>query len=321
MTLLTIDGGTTNTRLYLMRDSEILTMRKLSIGIRDTLTPTGRESYIDTLTTEIHSLATGENPPEAVVCAGMIGSATGLALCPHVTAPITFDTLAERLMPSSLPTVSSLPFYFVPGLKTWESASSPLPMDALAEMDIMRGEETELCGIVTKMGLTGERTFLLPGSHMKYVSFDHTGKITGFRTALTGELLRSLTEHTILRSSLDGVYPQTVDAEALWDGMALAKKLGVTGALFKVRVLDMATAPDKEALFSFLLGILLSEDVDRLCAAGKPVAIAGSEPFRSAYTVLLQHSGLTVEVVPEEIANCATAYGAEWLYRRYTQTL
>ncbi len=320
MTILTIDGGTTNTRLYRMLDGEILDVTKLSIGIRDTLTPAGRNAYIAALTEEI-ARAAGKNPaPEAIVCAGMIGSATGLALCPHVRAPITFDELAGRLMPVSLPEVSPLPIWFVPGLKTYDdTVELPLSMDALAGMDIMRGEEAEICGILTRLGLGGERTVLLPGSHMKYVSVDGAGRVTGFRTALTGELLRSLTEHTILRSSLDGVYPKSVDTTGLRDGAALVRKLGVTGALFKVRVYDMAAAPEKDTLFSVLLGILLLEDVDRLCRLGTPVTVAGSEPFRGAYTTLLQDGGLTVDVVPAEVADAAAAYGMAWLFDRFSK--
>ncbi len=317
MTILTIDGGTTHTRLYRMRDGEILDKVKLAIGIRDTLTPAGRDAYIAALTEEIARAAGKNSPPEAIVCAGMIGSATGLTLCPHVRTPITFDELAGRLMPVSLPEVSSVPFWFVPGLKTYDdTVKPPLSMDTLSGMDIMRGEETELCGILVRMGLTGARTVILPGSHMKYVSVDDAGRITGFRTALTGELLRSLTEHTILRSSLDRVFPRIIDENSLRDGAALARKLGVTGALFKVRVYDKAAAPEKDTLFSLLLGILLSEDADRLCQLRTSVSVAGSEPFRSAYTTLLRDSGLSVDVVPEEIAESAAAYGAAWLYNR-----
>ncbi len=319
MTILTIDGGTTNTRLYRMTDGEILEIRKLSTGIRDTLTPPGRDAYITALTKEIAAVTVVEPTPEAIVCSGMIGSATGLALCPHILAPVSFETLAKKLLPVSLPDVSPLPFYFVPGLKTWDSAAGSASVDNLSEMDIMRGEETEMCGILSKMGLSGNCTLVLPGSHMKYISVDETYRITGFRTALTGEMLRALTEHTILHSSLADGFTKNLHTDGLLDGAKLAKKLGIAGALFKVRVLDMAVSPEKEYLFSFLLGILLSEDVDWLGRSGSAITVAGSEPFRSGYVTLLAEYGIPVNVVPAETAEHAAAYGADWLWRRYCE--
>ncbi len=76
-----------------------------------------------------------------------------------------------------LSSLSDLPFYFIPGLKTF---SAPLPdtstesIRRLSDMDIMRGEETELAGIYAKMRLQGDLTFILPVSHMKYIQVNRS---------------------------------------------------------------------------------------------------------------------------------------------------
>lgn len=316
--ILTIDGGTTNTRLYLLDEGEIQFCRKLSLGIRDTLQPDGKARFRTAIADAVAELTTGCSV-DAIVCSGMIGSETGLHNCPHAAAPISFAGLAEAMIPVSLPDMAEIPFWFVPGVKTFAAlpaSAADVPLDLLAGMDIMRGEETELAGISARLGFTGERTFVLPGSHMKTVSLDAGGRITAFHTSLTGELLRAAAEHTILQASVGQAYPKTADPDQLRRGYALAREYGMAQALFKVRILDKSIGGlTAEELYAFLLGILLQEDVTRLIRDGRPVCIAGSDPFRSAYRILLADGGIPAEEIPEDTADCASAYGAWYLWQ------
>lgn len=321
MTILTIDGGTTNTRLYRMEDGEIRSVRKLSAGIRDTLQTDGKRRFFSAVADAIAELTAEGQAPEAIVCSGMIGSETGLHNCPHVSAPISFTGLADAMVPVALPEISALPFWFIPGIKTFSAlpaSAADVPLDILAGMDIMRGEETELAGICARLGLTGARTFVLPGSHMKTVSLNDAGQITAFHTSLTGELLRAAAEHTILQASVGQAFPKTADPDQLRRGYRLAERYGMAQALFKVRILDKSIGGlSPEQLYAFLLGILLQEDVSRLIRDKHPVCIAGSDPFRSAYRILLTDGGIDTEEIPPETADCAPAYGAwqMWCHR------
>lgn len=47
--------------------------------------------------------------------------------------------------------------------------------------------------------------FILPGSHNKFVSVDREGKITGCLTSISGELLASITNDTIIAKSVNRV--------------------------------------------------------------------------------------------------------------------
>lgn len=321
MTILTIDGGTTNTRLYRMENGEIKAVHKRAVGIRDTLKPEGKQRFLAVVSSAISVLAAGGQPPEAIVCSGMIGSETGLYNCPHVSAPVAFTELAKAMVPVALPEISALPFWFIPGVKTFSAipfSASDVPLSTLAQMDIMRGEETELVGICVRLGLTGARAFVLPGSHMKTISLNDKGQITTFHTSLTGELLRAAAEHTILQDSVGQVFPKAVDPAQLYRGYKLAETCGITQALFKVRILDKSIGGlSPEELYAFLLGILLQEDINHLIRAGHSVCIAGSAPFRNAYQILLSNSGIATEEIPPETADHASAYGAwqMWCHR------
>ncbi len=318
--ILTIDGGTTNTRLYLTDEAKILAARKLSLGIRDTLRPGGRDEYCRAVSGAIASLTDGASA-EAVVCSGMIGSETGLCPCAHIAAPVSFPALARAMVPASLPEIAPLPFFFVPGVKTFSAApgsAADVPPDTLAEMDIMRGEETELAGICAALGIRGAHTFLLPGSHMKTVRMDAEGRIAAFCTSLTGELLRAAAEHTILQASVGGAYPTSADPAALRRGYAFAREYGISRALFKVRILDKSIGGmTAEELYAFLLGVLLYDDVRALIRDGGPVTVGGSDPFRGAYRLLLTDGGIRAAEIPREISDCASAYGAWelWTHR------
>ena len=154
---------------------------------------------------------------------------------------------------------------------------------------------------------------------MKYIQVNRHGQITAFRTSLAGELLRAVSEHTILRSSLDQVYPETVDEDCLRDGCRYARSHSVTEAMFKVRVLDkFSPGLSPEQLYSFLLGLVLSDDAEILGRLQNPVYIGGSDLFRRAFRILLEDcSGAEiVHEIPADIANSAAAYGASWLYEQ-----
>ena len=184
----------------------------------------------------------------------------------------------------------------------------------------MRGEETELAGICSKRGIRGDRTFLLPGSHMKTIQLDRDGRIAAFHTSLTGELLNAAAEHTILKASVGRAYPEAPDPAQLRRGYAFAREYGISRALFKVRILDVAAGGmTEDELFAFLLGILLSDDVDRLIRENRPVTVGGTDPFRGAFRLLLTDGGVSADEVPKEISDRASAYGAWELRTRCTR--
>lgn len=308
--IITIDGGTTNTRFYLADPSGIIAARKISIGIRDTVVQGPaplRRAAADCIRGLIEETAI---IPEAVVASGMIGSENGLFVCPHLTAPIDAAGVASALCKTAMPDIGNFPFYFVPGVKTFGDGTD-IP---LGKMDIMRGEETELFGLRHIMNITGKSIFVLPGSHLKVIDVDENGFITGFRTSLSGELLRAAAEHTLLSASLNGVYPDTAEGDWLAAGCDYARMRGLPEALFKVRILSKYCADaTPERQFSFLLGAILQMDADRIAEESGPIYIGGSNPFRDALYNLLRDRA-DVNRIPPEISETASSAGAVLLY-------
>lgn len=303
--IIALDGGTTNTRLTLMSDGTIGDRVKLSVGARD-----GRAALANALSAAIPELLSAngmqENDIEVIAVSGMATSELGLYNVPHIVTPVGKAELTNSSLTVELPEICSIPFIFIPGVKTFADNTA-----ALSEMDIMRGEETETVAILDIMGLSqGDVTLILPGSHMKIVNCKD-GRITSFATAMSGELTRAAAENTILKNSIGDAFTKDVDREYLRLGYDTADKLGMGAALFKLRVAGNFKGADKLQLYSALLGIILHDDVELISkTAIGTVAVGGSNPFRAAYLELLRGKVKTLTEVPGHLAENAAAYGA-----------
>jgi 2-dehydro-3-deoxygalactonokinase len=130
-----------------------------------------------------------------VICCGMVGSRQGWAEAPYASVPCAPPGIAQAtLVRSAEPRIAA---YILPGIKQ------------AAPADVMRGEETQIAGILTAdPGFDG--ILCLPGTHTKWAHIS-AGEIVSFRTFMTGEMFALLGEQSVLRHSV---------ADAGWDAAA-----------------------------------------------------------------------------------------------------
>ena len=124
-----------------------------------------------------------QTPGIPVLMCGMIGSNTGWVDAGYREVPCEVVVDPADLTPVPLP---GHPAWIVPGLL--------LPGRA---PDIMRGEETQALGALLDAGDGADHLVIAPGTHSKWVRL-RAGRVTGFRSYLTGELFTALREHTII---------------------------------------------------------------------------------------------------------------------------
>ena len=211
-----------------------------------------------------------------ILASGMITSEFGLVNLPHITVPAGINELHDTMYETVFPEISSVPFVFIRGVKT---------AGALSETDMMRGEETELMGLIAFADCRA--LFVLPGSHSKLISTDETGRITGFSTTLTGEMIASLSQNTILKDAVD-LSCDTVDNAHLLDGYTYAKEHGINEALFKVRILKNILGKSKTETYSFFLGAVLQAEIDVIRKTkAETVVLGGKKQIRKAMEILL----------------------------------
>ncbi len=93
----------------------------------------------------------------------------------------------------------------------------------------MRGEETETYALIEQYGAGQNTIYILPGSHNKYVFVDENSTILATSTTLSGELLNSIVNDTIVSSSVDHGFPtmEHYNLEMIQYGCEMHRKEGI----------------------------------------------------------------------------------------------
>ncbi len=307
-----VDSGTTTTRLRLWDGTDVRWSGSVAAGARDTAisgAPTAiRAAVADLLAQATEAWGTR---PDAVICSGMITSNLGLHEVPHLLAPAGPAELAAGIVRVTFPDLGTIAF--VPGIKTLPGA---LALDALDAGDLLRGEEAEVTGLRARLGLTEAATFLHFGSHHKAVDVDADGRITGSRTAVTGELLAAVGAHTILKSSVVPLDELALDLDAALAGADAARAHGLGRALFLVRVGEQLAGQSRGTMTSYLVGALAALDLPLLPPAGAtPIVLYGHGAFPEVLAALLPRVGhTTVHRVDGDASDRAAVEGAVALF-------
>ncbi len=297
-----IDGGTTNTRVSLVEDGAIIETIRISLGARagmddPTALPKALREAISALLCT-HGLK--EDDIIRILASGMITSEFGLCPLPHLVAPAGLSELHAGMHEVVLSNISPIPFVFIRGVKTVG--------DSLADTDMMRGEEAELMGLIAPQD--PESLYILPGSHSKLIEVDRAGRITRFATMLTGEMIASLSQGTILKDAVD-LSIREFDTAYLTDGCRYAVEKGLNEALFKVRILKNLFGRSSVEVYSFFLGAVLSSEIQAIIASPiDRVVIGGKSQIKKATAALLSALSLKeIVTVSDAAVDASSALG------------
>jgi len=135
-----------------------------------------------------------------------------------------------------------------------------IPLTLSVAIDFMRGEETEIFGALGNFQTGKPLLYVHLGSHTKLIQIDKSSRIVAGASTLAGELLHGLQTQTILRSSLPEEPLSCISADSFKQGWENSRTVGFTRSLFHVRILDLCSDLSKEALRSYLLGVILSQE-------------------------------------------------------------
>ncbi len=250
--LIGLDWGTSSLRAMLIDEAGgIIEEQVRPWGITH-LPPGGFRAAYDTLTADWRT----RWPGLACIAAGMVGSRQGWMEAPYCDAPAGVEALAAHLAE-----VPETGLRIVPGIL--------LPGD---RPDVMRGEETQVIGALgIPPGAPGRACVVLPGSHCKWVDVE-AGRITGFRTFMTGEVFAALRGHTIL-----GAFPgaEAGDLAAFDRGVLAARDAagGLAPLLFSARALVLTGRLPAEGAADYLSGLLIGDEVHAAPAGMAPLLV------------------------------------------------
>ncbi|QJD67510.1 2-dehydro-3-deoxygalactonokinase [Xanthomonas campestris pv. badrii] len=278
--MIAIDWGTSSLRAYLLdATGTVLEQRRGNDGI---LACQGR--FADVLSALI---ADWEGP---VLLSGMIGSRNGWVEQAYLPCPADTAALAAamRRYDDLLP---GRTLWFVPGVSTGERTGVP---------DVMRGEETQLAGLLASLG-QGDHVACLPGTHSKWATLAN-GQLTDFATVMTGELYAVLCQHSILGKLIPDAHAE-LDAPAFLLGIERsAEPGGLSHHLFGTRTLGLFDRLSAQALPSYLSGLLIGHELREHRGTHATVHLVGSPALAQRYALALQHLGVQSQLHPEDLA-------------------
>lgn len=229
-------------------------------------------------------LAAGE---DHVLLCGMVGSRQGWIEANYLHCPVGVDELAAAVV--------AVPFdgaavRLVPGVMARDAEGVP---------EVMRGEETQIAGLLT--ALPDDALVCLPGTHSKWARL-HDKKIAAFTTSMTGEVYGALRKHTILGRGMTA-NPGTTDREVFLRGIERAHIAGgLLHHLFGVRTLTLMDELRPEASASYLSGLLIGHEVAATMPAGAHVHLAGDAALCSLYQTAIEAAGGSATIEEEDAA-------------------
>ena len=265
MKFVAIDWGTSSFRAWLIEHDQVTDYLQTDQGVKN-FTSGSHGAYL----TEV--LSKWQADYEAIIAIGMIGSSIGLYETDFSPLPIDINEVSNSLV--QVPNFEP-PLYIVPGVSKIG--------------DVMRGEESQSLASGIENGLV-----ISPGTHSKWVEIK-SGKITDFRTYLTGELFEILRNHSTLSKATDSSAKLSASKDFVEGLNAQASDL--THDLFAIRA-NWLQGKTEDASREYLSGLLIGAEIKSAkswCQASE-ARIVASDSLAEIYIFALAHFGIKATV-------------------------
>ncbi|GEN28927.1 2-keto-3-deoxy-galactonokinase [Halovibrio variabilis] len=232
---------------------------------------------------------------DVMVC-GMAGARQGWQEAAYLPVPTRLNQLSQGAVTPTL-TSQRLSVYLLPGLSQTRSNAT--------HFDVMRGEETQLAGLVAdNPAFTG--LACLPGTHAKWASLD-AGAVTQFTTYLTGELYQLLAQQSVLKHSVgsdDLNDPACREAFISAVSEINAAPETFSSRLFGLRAQDLLDShlptgkKRADVLSARLSGLAIGLELADACdqrLSDEPITLIGHQALCQRYTLALNAIGFQTQ--------------------------
>lgn len=214
-----------------------------------------------------------------VVVSGMASSTIGMVELPYQSLPCATD--GSGLTTRQLPATADFPhpILLISGVKS--------------ENDVMRGEETQLIGVLSEEEqATHDGIYIFPGTHSKHLDVQGN-QVAGFHTYMTGEFFELLAKHSILSATVAAAGAETGDAASFRQGVADAQGNNLLHAAFLVRTNNLFGRYSREENYSYLSGLLIGTELQELLRQpGRNLYLCGGSKLQAYYQQALKTLGL-----------------------------
>lgn len=318
--LIAIDSGTTNTRIAYAEGREVKGRIKLPVGAGATAETGSSQALREAIKSGVEKLA-AENGLDisrldGIYASGMITSELGLYNLAHIPVPAGRRELKNGSRSVLFEDIAPVPITFIPGIKNTFDADTA---ESLMEADVMRGEETELFGLMELMGVGRSFSAVLPGTHNKIIRVDENGRIASCWTAMSGELLHAVSGYTILKNSVTQPLIKGEASFAFVDkGYEAAQQLGINAAVFKTRILSNFYHCTDQERASYFVGVMLSSDICliRQAAGEGLILLGGGDPLRTVFAHLIsKYLENDLVIADDRAVDLSTIYGVASIFQ------
>lgn len=135
-----------------------------------------------------------------------------------------------------------------------------------SEDDVMRGEETQLIGMLSTDTVTsGEKLYILPGTHSKHIMVNNQQAVS-FKTYMTGEFFDLLSKKSILHAGLEegnGLLTQHTK-EIFKKAVLEGSRFNLLNVCFKVRTNSLFDKFTKTENHQYLSGLLIGAELGEI---------------------------------------------------------
>lgn len=284
--MIAVDWGSSSLRAFRLDASgEVIERRRSALGVL------ACEGRFDTV---LADQITGWDD-QLVVLAGMVGSRQGWVEVPYVDCPATLFDIAAGMVKIDGNGLPDRHIWIAPGLK-YRSDDGVF--------DVLRGEETQLCGLMQRVDATQTHLVCMPGTHSKWVRIEG-GQIERFHTAMTGEVFDVLRKHSVLGRLMTA--GDELDTDAFMQGLQRARQGGgLLHHLFSARTAGLMDVLQAEQLASYLSGLLIGHEILdsgwHTRAQDSTVHFIGAPALTAAYSLALRNVGIKVQQHDELLA-------------------
>lgn len=302
---LSCDWGTSNFRLRLIqtKNFQVLAEIKSSKGISSFKEPNPflYEEYLIESMKKINNIINTPLNEEKIIISGMASSSIGWIETPYKNLPV-------RLHPNDLITRKSHIFKY-----NHKQYQATLISGICSHNDIMRGEETEALGLLSRSeykNFSKNCYLILTGTHSKHIQIKDA-TIIDFQTHMTGELFRLLSTHSIFKHNLHTSKPKiNLCKKSIIRGTRLVIDNGLSSSLFKVRSMQLLNNNESLNYNDLLSGILIANELINVKDNLHPIIISGTNTITQIYKIVLSQFNLkNLSFIPENKHNLLAAKG------------
>ena len=243
-----------------------------------------------------------------IIISGMASSSIGMVELPYATLPFNVDGSQANIQLIEADAFFPHKIMLISGVRSAD--------------DVMRGEETQLIGLIDLLNLSPNEPyiFILPGTHSKHLYLENN-RLVNFHTYMTGEIFNILSNHSILKDSIDITTLDdfsNVELAAFKKGVFEADSTGILNSLFKVRTNQLFQKLNKKENSFYLSGLLIGSELKNLLAESncQLVLCSGNNLFEFYKTAIeaLNLSERTM-TVPSEMIDKAVVIGQMKIFK------